>query len=293
MHARLAVLVAVCVLVVPSCFSDAYGHARHELHVRALPQPDAIEAIELCYGIDLGGSEAAATLRAELAGARIFPAYKPWIALDFDGIRDEGRKLPEAERTKVLRDWLELEPGVRVTETTFFEDERGRIGLLRRWEIARASAFVPVIDAFLVETQRKRTVDFRSPEFPVFDEETAALMNRRSADGSGYVRMEDGRLVLDLPMSGHSAARALEAIGQGKLEEQGWHVFLVGTSDLRVADGRVLLAYAWPDDGWLRFVGPEDGGSGDSDLKKELRAPGFGFQFLDAAAVERRIGRGP
>jgi hypothetical protein len=265
----------------PACFPPpSYESLRFEMHARCSSAGDEIDLLVLERGIHRGSKDvtpAHEALANAVAGRRILPPEGGWLSIDFDKeekeLANELAGLPDSvidsdESYRDARDRLELVRSVHVERTGLFLDESGRLSLYQLWRITKPEVLLEWMNRAINQSLVEKAGRDEPPrlEFPLLDERTWERAIARARKGGAWIRIEEGSLVLDLPITRECAAKCLAAILDDEDIRKLWHGLISGATSIEVGEERTILRFDGGPTRWMPILDL----AAESDYEDEL-----------------------
>jgi hypothetical protein len=257
--------------------------------VQAEPQDRGEDGIEVARGF---------LERTAVEHRREFMIFDWPLHLDLEKIvreLSESGGDPEAPWSAWEREGAEHLARIRAVDSGLCTGEGGRIALYQHFRVEGASRFVAWVDRSLgLWIDESVAEGSFARETPLLDDATRAAWMDLAKSGGRWLRLVDGSLDVNLPMSSRDASRILAACFEEPGSDREGVRFFVGLAEpitrIELAEGRLHLAWE-PVDGVvrMRFAGPPEYGE---TLSKELRsAKDFPAKLPSREDVLRRFGR--
>jgi hypothetical protein len=236
------------------CASD-FQFEEIEVQVRCAG-PDAAAGVLLVErGIYGGSSEFAATdaLRSILQGRRQLPPEGGFLSMDFDAEQKKSESEGLSQVDDEERKLLDLARGFRVEKAGLFEDEKGRLCLYQFWTFEDPKRLLAWLDEKTNKDVIERTESNkpRSSDFPYLDEASRSRALARARANGSWLRIENGGLVIDLPISRECAAKCATDLIQKEDVRSDFGPFVTLATSLEISEERTLLEYRPGSSGWL------------------------------------------
>jgi len=279
-----AALATALLFAAPSCFpAPDFEAASTELHLRHVPGEDLLELLEIHRGIVAADDERAADALERLTGGwRRFPARGGWLfVVDLDETTDLGGEAPE-EREFLARLLGSLE-GLSVEHAGLLLDDRGRPCFYRSLRLRGAERALALLNEAVALTVRRAEEE----DFARLDGETRRRLRAAAGSEHEWLRFSDAAVVLEVPMTPESAARALGAfVTNAALSDE-----LAGAARhlerLEVDEDGAALTFAPGDDGWFRFDVEAFDGAVDQGLVAAIEARASALEDAPSLAEVR------
>ena len=291
---RSIALAALALLPVCSCFTNTYEVAETEVLVRYVPEQDELLILEIEHGIEEGGKSpdprriAADALHGIADGKKIYPGSGEWLAVDFDELAKRAQDPADTSATAAEKsDLLEFVKTIHVEDRGLYVDEEHGLSLFRLTRLGHFRRVIEITNDFLNRSFRKDGAKMlpTEPEFPLFDEASRELFRSAVNKGHSWLSIQDGGVVLDVPMTSASAARCLAwLLREASEEEERADELRVyrQASSLEVADGHVRLKFGGEDKPVVRFTYHSKNAGSSADLIELLRADRVALGKADA-----------
>ncbi len=184
-------------------------------------------------------------------GKREFMIYDWPLHFDLDGIKKKSEEGAEDEISP-WREWkLEMVrgfKGVKVERSGYFAGESGRLGLFQSLHFADAAHWINLIERVLYigieESQAKGTFE---SDFALLDAHSRELWIAMAKDKRSWLSLQDGALVVDLPVSGACAGRLVAEMLRSSGENADFARFFAGLAshltEMNIANERVVLRW--------------------------------------------------
>jgi hypothetical protein len=172
-----------------------------------------------------------------------------------------------------------------------FLDGQGRLSLFRLTRVERFERVLVLVNEWFNREEREHDDEERAfrPDFPIFDEASWKLVRDAIATGHRWLSVEDGAIVLDVPMTESSAARCLaEIVSESRTSEDPTALqFFEQLTSVSVRDGHARLRFCGEPRPVLRFAADSDHADYDDALKRRLVELGVALGGPDAPARAR------
>jgi hypothetical protein len=254
------VLAPLSLLALPGCFRNTYNVRHSEVLFRYVPSADSLLVLEVEHGIEEGDKspefarKAADALRGIAEGKRIYPASGEWLTLDLDDAvarADEAMRAPakaEDVTEQELSEFHEFVDALHVEDHGLFIEDGSHLSLFRLTRLEHLGRMLEIASAFFNRSCVKEGENGlpATAEFPFFDDASRELFRSAIAKDHAWLSAENGAIVLDVPMTGVSAARCLAWIvgdrGAPKPSSEALALYRQ-VSSLEIADGHVRLKF--------------------------------------------------
>jgi len=279
---RLDCLLPLTLALNSGCKTDC-DVVQSEFHLRLTTGSGDIALLLVERGVSSGGNEPEATSRAVgiiervLQGARLLPPKGGLISLDFDAEQAEIELKQDADLDRDERRRLPLIRACRVEKAGLFLDEQERLCLYQLWRLGPAAPILAWINEkisrdLLEEEKPDRPFEAR---FPFLDEASWRLALAKACASGAWIRIEDGALVLELPMTQECAAKCMLALAdEGALLDDD-RALLRGATGLQVSDDRLVIRFGPGPEGWLKPPGSDPRGAYDPRFLEAVRDKGL------------------
>jgi len=291
---RSIALAALALMPLCACFKNTYEVAETEVLLRYLPEQDELLILEVEHGIQEGGvspqpvQAAADALRGIAEGKRVYPASGDWFATDLDELLRRANEPTEKELTEKERaDLLEFASTVHVEEHGLYVDGERGLSLYRLTRLEHFRDVARIASDFTNRSFRKDGGNGLPsvPGFPFFDEPSRELFRSAITDDHAWLSIQNGALVLDIPMTSASAARCLAWIagaGRKPTDSADELVFYQQASSVEVVDGHARLRFGEASKHVPRFTYHSEGAESSAALLALLRKDGIELGGSDA-----------
>ncbi|HTF89523.1 MAG TPA: hypothetical protein VK843_14010 [Planctomycetota bacterium] len=173
-----------------------------------------------------------------------------------------------------LREMLGELAGVKVSDSGYFRDGVGQLGLHQSLHIAHAARWISLFErALFLGIEESQARGNFEKDFGHFDARTRELWLAMAKEKRGWLSMEDGELIVDLPATGSCAIQAMRELMKASAEDEESMRFTSGLlshlTEMRIADEHVVLR--WKLEGpTFTFAAPKDHVY-DASLAESLR----------------------
>jgi hypothetical protein len=280
-------------LLLASC-SSKFSYVGTECDVHYDAEADQLVVLEIEHGIYVGTTDkvgdALRTLDRAASGARVIPPDEGFIHVDLDACEEKLRTGGSRPATAAELRAANYFPNIKVTQSGLFLDDAGQLSLYRMWTLSNFKAAIEVVNDTINATLTEHAGEPAAfvPNFPVYDEATRDLQSARAKSGAAWLSIDKSALVLDLPMTRNSAARALAQLIENPSGPQvsGCAPILAHLSSLEIKDDRAILRFDFAVEPWMHFESWGDRGKYGPIL---LNALDRNEMRIDETASEKRL----
>ncbi len=264
-----------------SCFAACapISFGKQELALRHDAQANALDLLIVYDEIEASGeAQTACGFATRVSGGkREFMIYDWPLHFDLDGIQ---QKYEEGADDEISR-WREWErelvsgfKGVKVEHSGYFAGEDGRLGLFQCLHFADAAHWIKLIErALYVAIEESVANGTFESDFNLLDAKSRELWIAMAKDKRSWLALQDGALVVDLPISGACAGHLVAEILRKSGENEDFARFFGGLAshlgDMNIANERVVLR--WKLDGPTFTLAAPKGHEYNDQLAKTLR----------------------
>ncbi len=245
---------ALCVLAT-SCFSACapISFGKQELALRHDAKANAVDLLIVYDEIEASGeAQSSYGFATRVSGGkREFMIYDWPLHFDLDGL---AKKVAEEAEDEISpwRDWkremLSGVQGVKVEHSGYFAGENGRLGLFQSLHFADAAHWIKLIErALYVGIEESVAAGTFESDFKLLDAHSRELWIAMAKDKRNWLSLQEGALVVDLPISGACAGRLVAEILRRSGEDADFARFFAGLashlSDMNIAQEHVVLRW--------------------------------------------------
>lgn len=264
-----------------SCFSACapISFGKQELALRHDAKANAVDLLIVYDEIEASGeAQSSYGFATRVSGGkREFMIYDWPLHFDLDSIKQKCEEEAEDETSR-WREWkLEMVrgfQGVKVEHSGYFAGEHGRLGLFQSLHFADAAHWIHLIERALYigieESVAKGTFE---SDFKLLDAQSRELWIAMANDKRSWLALQDGALVVDLPVSGACAGRLVAEILRSSGENADFARFFAGLAshltEMNIANDHVVLR--WKLDGPTFTLAAPKGHEYNDQLAKTLR----------------------
>jgi hypothetical protein len=239
---RRAASMALLALATSSC--TTYGFEKQDLGLRHDVKADTVELVVVSRGLYETMGYSAERIAQDAAGARHVILMDFPFEFPLDKMQEDLRTSPDPLATRALA-FLQ---GITVVKAGAWADPGGEPALFQRISIPHAAEGLALLSEWINRLCLEE--EFQADMKKDWDARSAELFGAHVRAGKSWAALEEGKLVVRIPMSPEGAARCLEEVLRTD-DSVLW--FAHALSALSIEDGVATLTFAPDEDGWIRL----------------------------------------
>lgn len=240
---RLAAGAALLALATSAC--TTYDFERQELGLHHDAKTDAVDLVLVSHGLYETMGDSSEAIAADAAGAR----HVILVGFPFEFPLDKMEEALRTEEDPLAARALAFVQGITVVKAGAWAGEGGEPALYQRISIPHAAEGMALLNEWFnrvcLEEKLQAGVEQE------WGARSAELFEAHVLAGKSWAALEDGKLVVRIPMDPEGAARCLAGVLREGDYSTLW--FADALSALSVEDGVVTLTFAPDEDGWIRL----------------------------------------
>jgi len=223
-----------------------------EVRLRHDAEADTLDVLFVYLGVTTPTSQDEALEKGRAVAERVLGGRREFMLLDWPFNFDLDREYPEGEELAAgVRAAIDR---VRLERVGAFLDGEGRLCGYQHFRVDRVSAALAEANRQIDEAALRglESGELGARELPWFDAGEERAWRDFVASPTPWVSLEEGRLVVRLPVTEEGAARFLEVLAETVREQAGedpdfTEVLLSNVTGLQVADGVATLRIGSPE----------------------------------------------
>jgi hypothetical protein len=152
-------------------------------------------------------------------------------------------------------------------------DEHGRLSLFQVWRFPKPALLLEWMNRKVNEDLVQKASSGGPPrlEFPLLDEQSWERAVAFARGGGTWIRIQEGRLAVHLPITRECAAKCLAATVEDENIRKFWGFLFTGVNRIQVEDEGTTLLLGTEPHGWIRLFRFDTGTDYDDALTEAMR----------------------